>query len=284
VSYTAQVVFCVTIKDKSDHPNESSNPNFSSDFFTISFSYAEHIRLIAPRLAEMKGFGNYFHELLVTSLENDGHTVELISEHMPQKRVVYSLENDLIDIFWLIESAKRNKKHTPVNVGLTEGLIGQRVLLIRKNDQSLFDGITTLEQFRQLNLTAGLGQGWYDSDVWKLNNLAYKEQDGPWNIIYKMLKPGRDYDYFPRGMSEIVFESRQHPDLKTEDNLILKYDRNFKFYLSNKASHYQQAIEQALLESQKSGLIGELISKHMSDGFNKLNYNKRIIIELDTPH
>ena len=63
------------------------------------------------------------------------------------------------------------------------------------------------------------------------NNLGYQEQDGNWQAIFKKIPRDREFNYFSRGVIEIISESKQYPELAIEQNLALIYDRDFRFYL-----------------------------------------------------
>lgn len=187
----------------------------------------------------------------------------------------------------MIETRERNEKYIPIKVGLTNGLIGKRVLFIKKDNQDAFDNVKNLDDFRKLNLVAGMGESWYDVKVWKENNLNYKTQSGNWKVIFKMISKGVRYDYFPRGINEILVEAKNYPYLGIEKNLVFIYDRDYIFYLSKEGKNagikYKDIIEKSLLKAKKSGLLEKLIQKYWKDDFEKLNYDERIKLHLKTP-
>jgi hypothetical protein len=131
-----------------------------------------------------------------------------------------------------------------------------------------------------------MGKKWFDKDVWISNNLNYREYSGNWRSIYSLITTKDNY-YFPRGMNEIVEESKSYPNLAIEKNLVLIYDRDFIFYLSKKDKlagyRYKELIENALKRSQKSGLIERLVRKYWERNYKELNYDKRVKIYLKTP-
>lgn len=249
----------------------------------VSISCAENIPLNISIVDDSPKLHIFFHELLETALKEDGHTPVLFTAVLPHLRIKSYLDEGKISIHWMVESAERNKKYTPVEVGLTNGLIGQRILLIKKGDQYLYDGVNTLADFRDLNLVGGMGQQWFDVKVWKANQLRYKEHSGNWKSIFEMIPSRRVYDYFPRGLNEIVVEARQYPDLAIEKRLVLVYDRDFRFYLSKTGAVYKDEIEHALKMAKVSGLIERLVGKHWGNDLKTLNYDKRTVIHLKTP-
>ncbi len=145
----------------------------------------------------------------------------------------------------------------------------------------------SLENFRNLNFAGRMGTKWFDSKVWKANNLQYIEQPGKWNTIFRMISVMNRHCYFPRGLSEIVNEAKQYPDLAIEERLVLIYDRDFRFYLSkvavNAGAIDKRIIASALKKAKDTGLIDRLVRKYWANDFKTLNYDQRIKIYLTTP-
>ncbi|MCP4161510.1 MAG: hypothetical protein GY760_15670 [Deltaproteobacteria bacterium] len=131
-----------------------------------------------------------------------------------------------------------------------------------------------------------MGKSWFNVNVWKFNKLSYKEIEGNWKKIYKMITT-KDNIYFSRGMNEMVSESKDYSDLLIEEKLVLIYDRDFLFYLSKKDKNagfkYKNIIEKALNKSKKSGLIRKLVRKYWRSNYKILNYDKRVKLSLKTP-
>lgn len=253
----------------------------------ISTACSEVISLHIPIVDDSPELHLFFHELLGSAIKEVGHIPDLISEKLPQLRIKHYLANGKISIYWSIENSEANRKYIPIKIGLTGGLIGKRVLLIKKGDQHFYDGVKNLEDFKKLNLVAGMGQGWFDINIWKKHGLKYKESSGNWKSIFKMIPLGRDYNYISRGINEITAEAKQYPELKIETKLVFIYDLDFRFYLSksgiNAGAKYKDIIELALKNAEKSGLIGRLVKKYWFDDFKNLHYDKRIKIHLEVP-
>ncbi len=229
----------------------------------------------------------YFHELLTTALKEAGHTPTLVVSALPQARIRRSMDVGELSIYWMVASRERDQTYIPVETGLTNGLIGKRILFIKADTQMLYDKVDSLDVFRKLQLVGGMGSGWFDVEVWKANDLEYREHSGNWETIFKMVAIGRDYDYFSRGMNEILSEARQYPELAIEQNLVLIYDRDFRFYLSKQGPHagvkYKAEIRQAMEQARESGLIDRLVRKYWSADFETLNYDQRLKLYLKTP-
>ena len=227
----------------------------------------------------------YYVELTQKALEAAGYEVVIeTTDNLPQERAIQMLESDRISIIWLVQSAERDELYTPVKVGLTNSLIGHRVLLVPQGSEEAYANVATVDDFRAMGTVGAFGQNWFDARVWDENNLEYVGIEGDWNVIYAMLeRQDRGIDYFSRGFIEIRTDAGAHPELAIENNLMLIYDRDFRFYLSEGASKHQQVLEEALQQAQESGLLDELIRKYWADDFDELNFDGRVQIRLETP-
>jgi len=145
------------------------------------------IRLNIPMVSDSPKQHHFYHELLTTAIKEIGHTPILEVHNLPQLRIKRYLDSGTISIYWMLETAERNQRYLPIKVDLTNGLIGNRILLIKRGDQTVYDDVKNLEDFRGLGLVAGMGLGWFDAKVWHTNDLNYKEHEGNWASIFKML-------------------------------------------------------------------------------------------------
>ncbi len=254
----------------------------------IPITYAEQVRLSIPMVTDTPKQHLFYHELLSLAIKEIGHTPIFTVSDIPQLRIRQYLDSGEISIYWMLETPERNQRYIPVEVDITNGLIGQRVLLIKNGDQGLYDQVKNLEDFRNLGLVGGMGAGWFDALVWQTNDLQYREHTGNWTSIFRMTAKGRKFDYFARGVNEITLEHNQHTGLQIESKLLFIYDRDFRFYLSktgvNSGSKYEAIISLALKTAKESGLIKRLVDKYWSKDIESLNSDKRIKIHLSIPN
>ena len=244
---------------------------------------AERIKLKLAILPD--GKHRYYHELLDIALKNAGHNpfIERVGG-LTQEQIDQSLANNRLTLHWFLQTKARDERFVPVTVGLTNGLIGQRILFISKDQQNMYTNIASLEEFRKLGKSAALGRIWFDVDVWKHNRLKVTTQDGDWRAIYAKVAAGEPgFDYFPRGCIEVIDEALQHPELDIERRLLLVYERDFYFYLSKENEKYQSILESALKSFKASGAMDNLIKKHWAGALNILDYEERVRITLETP-
>ncbi|MDC5707345.1 hypothetical protein OPW41_21230 [Vibrio europaeus] len=260
---------------------------FLSLFLLIVASqcFAKH-SITLTLASQMDGGHHFYHELLFEALTRDGYDVKIMvpSEHIPQKRVIRMVESGQLSLTWLLATPERDSKYLAIDVPLTNGLIGKRVMLIPPQLQTRLNHINTLQDLKDSNLVAGLGVNWFDVDVWKANELKVYEEDGEWRTLYNKLTPDGDVNYFPRGMNEIGAEAAQNEHLAIEQRLLLVYDRDFKFYLSPSMVKYQPAIQHALDKAKASGLIDQLVRKHWGESFQQIKPDQRVVIKLELPN
>ncbi|WP_421780796.1 hypothetical protein [Kiloniella litopenaei] len=237
-----------------------------------------------------EGTSQYYHELLTSALALNGHSLKVINKgDLPQKRLVIMFEKGDLDIIWLLKSKERNEKYININVDLTNGMMGQRVLFIPPYAINEYAHIKTIEDFRKSQKVGVFGANWFDEQVWKENNLPYRIIDGDWGSIYNRLlhiKPemtDRLFHYFSRSVTEIVQEAKHHPQLAIEPHLLFKYDRDFHFYILKENEHLKPILEQALSKAKETGLIDKLIKKHFAEQLKSLNLENRVLLQLTTP-
>lgn len=251
----------------------------------IQYSSAATLHLTVPRMTESPQTSAYYLELLQQAVAAQGHSISLEILDIPQQRAVHWLEHNKIDLIWLISSQQRNGKYASIPINLTNGLIGKRVFFIRPEDQHRFSTIKTLTDLRNSQLTAAMGRSWFDAEVWQLNKLRFREDSGEWRDIFRILPYANrsPYDYFPRGANEIITEAQQHPKLAIERNLLLVYDRDFRFYFSERGQPHIKLLAKALKHAQQSGLLDKLMRKHWHSQLEQLKLEQRTTIYLQTP-
>lgn len=231
----------------------------------------------------------YMEELVIKSLQAQGHQVHIHPiKNIPTQRVMKMLASGQLSLYWRGYSPELDAQFTPVKIGLTQGLKGHRVLFIPKGHQHHYDSVQSLADFQALGKTAGFGKNWTDTIIWRHNKLRAKEIDGNWApALYRMTaKANRGIDYFSRGIIEMALEQKNHPQLDVEQKLMLVYDQDFIFYLSNDYRHLQPLLYNALKAAQDSGLMQKLLRKHFLAVYDPegLNFEGRKKLYLQMPY
>lgn len=230
------------------------------------------------------GRADYFIRLLEESLKLIGqpYNIQYVKD-IPARRMWWMLGKGDINLFYGVQSKEKDtSKHlVPVRNALTNGLIGQRVFLIRRADTEAFAQVRSVGDLKRTGLIAGLGAGWYDTKVLKAADIPVYEHAAPWGTIYAMVAAGnRRVDYLPRGVTEVLAEARSHPELAVEQHLLLAYQADFRFYLDASAARYRPVLERALKEADATGLKARLIEETFGADIKALKLNRRLRLQL----
>ena len=246
-------------------------------------SVGTEIELIMPAKADRGHI--FYRELLREALSAAGYEPRIhLTQPVPPPRAVLMLDRGEASIHPMFATPERDARYTPVRVDLTEGLIAKRILLVPKGQAIRFAKVRTLADFRASGAVGAFGSGWYDTEIWRANDLGAMVIEGDWSSIYGMLSHGgRGFDYFSRGLTEISTDERLHPELDVEQNLLFTYEGDFRFYLSASASRYRDVIEDSLKKAVASGLLHKLIVKHFSGDLDKYRLASRTVLKLTSP-
>ena len=162
------------------------------------------------------------------------------------------------------------------------GFMGYRILLIREEDQPLYQRIDTLEQLRKLPM--GFGKGW-EGHVYRYNGFSVAE---PLNMtmLLKMLA-GKRYAFVPLSVIEIddhyEIDGTQVDALVPEKNLLLYMPLPVYFYVSPTQPLLAARLNLGLKKLKESGQMGVIFKQHFGDRLKRLNLPKRTMIELSNP-
>ena len=265
-----------------------SVPAFGEAGTAASASAPAFVSGVAPlelRIAVLSdGHATYFIRLLEESLKliHQPYHVRYVKD-IPARRMWTMLDNGEINLFYGMRTKDKdsNAQILPVRNRLTNGLIGQRVLLTRRADTDVFAHVQTVDDLKRTRLIAGFGAGWGDVKVWKAAGLPLYEHAAPWSTIYAMVAVGtRHVDYLPRGVIEVLDEARGHPELVVEQHLLIEYPGDFGFYLASSAASYRPIIERALREAESTGLKARLIDEEFGADIKALGLKRRVHLHL----
>lgn len=228
----------------------------------------------------------YMVELLETALEAQGHSANITIVDLPPLRFDHLISAGDGGYVAFKNSRRDVPNAIRIDVPLTDGLIGHRVVFLNPENREMFADVQTLADLRATGAAGGFGEGWFDGRIWDANGLENVAVSGEWRNIYGMLAAGnRGIDYFSRGILEMAAEAEDHPDLAVDPYLLLVYPGDFAFFLSAGLEQQAGIIEDALEAAVASGERDRLLREHFPQVYDPevLNMEGRQRIELVLP-
>jgi len=231
----------------------------------------------------------YFVKLLELALEKTA--TQLNTTHlkatpstMKQGRAIHELaQGRTIDIVWTVTSITREKKLLPIRIPLLKGLLGHRVLIIRKEDKNKFAAVNNIKDLQRF--AAGQGHDWPDTKILRANQFTVSTTSS-YDGLFEMLEAQR-FDFFPRGINEAwqELETQENPGLIVEDHILLYYPSPIYFFVNNNNQMLANRIEEGLKRSIEDGSFNQLFySYHVHKKmFQAGNIKQRQMILLHNP-
>lgn len=231
-------------------------------------------------------FGRYVVRLLSEALQRArlGYTLQpLPAQRLIQGRLELELAQPegRADLMWAMASRQRETQVTAVRVPLDRGLIGWRVLVVRRDELSRWPRTLSREQL-QLRI-AGQGLHWPDVDILRSNGLRV-ETGLDAQTLYAMLRKGR-IDYFPRSVLEVTDELTQlaASDLTLVPGLLLRYPAVSYVYLGTGAEALAGPLTEALRALAAEGRQRALFDECFGAQLAALQLPQRRVISLGNP-
>jgi ABC-type amino acid transport substrate-binding protein len=201
-------------------------------------------------------------------------------------RYTYQLiknDNDAPNIVWLPASKELDQKLRPIPIPILKGLLGIRVLLIKQEDQDRFYAIKSKEDLKAL--TAGQGATWSDVEILRANGFTV-ETGFDYQGLFNMLEYRR-FDFFPRGVNEVLREFNTLPsnltDIAIEKSIVLQYPYPVYFYVNKNNEKLAKRVEKGLNIMLKDGSLDEILNDLYQNSISALNIPNRKVISLDNP-
>ena len=234
--------------------------------------------------ASVDARNDYFLQVLDLALEKAGEPYRLqpAPVAMTQARAMRQLRHGrTVDVMWTMTTADREAALRPIRIPLQNGLIGTRLLLIRRADRERFRSIRSADALRRL--TAGQGHDWPDTRILSHNGFDVLESSS-YAGLFGMLKEHR-IDYFPRSMLEIWSEADQYAadGFVIEDGLALTYPAAVYFFVHPSNTRLAERIERGLRRAQADGSFEALFERHFGDFVQRARLGERVRLKLDNP-
>lgn len=178
-----------------------------------------HITMPDPQLA-------YVRRVVELALSRAGSRLEIraVDLDMAQGRTLIELAagHSPIDVMWTMTDNQREASGLlPVRIPIDRGLLGWRLLLVRRKELAQWRRVRSLKDLAPL--VAGQGHDWPDTAILRANGLQVGTSSG-YEALFRMLAAGR-IDYFPRSILEVDAElaTGRYPELAIAPELMLHY-------------------------------------------------------------
>lgn len=213
----------------------------------------------------------------------ESYDVQQTVPNTSEERMVSMLLDNQLDVVWYATTNELEEKLQPIRIPIYRGLLGYRVLMIKKGTQNKFNGIKTLSDLQRVSL--GQGHFWADTNVLTANGLNVVRVLKYEGLFYML--DGDRFDAFPRGAHEPWSEMQRYPALAldVEQNLLLSYTNPFYFFVNKTNSQLASNIERGLRLAMEDGSFDQYFFNDptVKDVMTKANLPGRTIIQLDNP-
>ncbi len=190
-----------------------------------------------------------------------------------------------INVFARATAPDLEQQFLPVRLPIDRGLLGYRVLLVRRADLPQYAAVHSIADLQRFR--AGLGKDWIDVAILSaagLNIVKGSTYDG----LFSMLDAGR-FDYLSRSADEAVreYEERRFdlPSLAVEPTLLLYYPQPLYFFLRRDIEGEQLAkrIEAGMEIMLHDGSLNALLAYYKGDALRRLEMSKRRVLAIPNP-
>ncbi|WP_281561357.1 transporter substrate-binding domain-containing protein [Thalassomonas sp. RHCl1] len=209
---------------------------------------------------------------------------EVLNSSDPRK--LQFMVDGTVDVNCVGYNQERAPKFNWVEPGITMGLLGYRILLIREGTQPKFTQVKALADLN-LGLRGGFVSTWADMHVLKHNKVKTVTANN-YRSLLAMLKAGR-FEYISRGINEIWAEIAA--DQKAEQNAVLAAENSLAFFYpadhfiatAKTNSQLAKQLKYGMAKALADGSLKQLFLKAMEDVLLKAQVKKRRVFHLDSP-
>ncbi|MBA5688967.1 substrate-binding periplasmic protein [Rugamonas apoptosis] len=255
--------------------------------FTLACSSIRAEDLYVPRFNEREPWTPYIVELLTGALARaPGATPDQwhwVETRMTQDRAMALLRTGKeLDVYWSMTSAPREQGVLTVRIPLMKGLLGSRLMIIRKDAIDKFSQINTLDDLKQ-HIAIGQGLDWPDTAIIHAAGL-HVVTSSSYETLFQMLRAKR-FDGIALGVNEIDDElAKQHdPDLVIEQHIALSYPAPVFFFISPRNPALAERIEKGLQLMLKDGSFNALFDKRWRKAQLVNQMKNRRVFQLPNP-
>lgn len=222
-------------------------------------------------------------ELLKLVLSNSGTSRPLKEFRIEaeQDRVLKLLREGVVDVFWSGASNFRNEEFTAIRYPIFKGLLGYRLILLKKSNVHLLKNVKALEQLRAF--TVGQGGDWPDRRIFSENGFVIQTTTS-YEGLFNMLSKHR-FDLFPRSVVEVwqELDNFSYYDIALDPYLLLRYQYAMFYYVRNTDEQLAEDLEKGFSTVIKNGQFDQLFNQYHNKFIEKADLYNRWLIEISNP-
>jgi len=202
--------------------------------------------------------------LAMEKSNNSNFQLTFTDKFASQGRGMRLLNQGTLDLIAAGPTKDREALYHPIRIPLYMGLLGYRVLVIRKDRYQEFAEIRTPEQLKKLVACQAIH--WPDSDILEANEYRVMRVL-KLESMFTMVINGR-CDYFPRAITEGYSEVKAFSDMADSDELmvfddiILKYKFPFYFFTGKENKKIANMMTLGLTKAVTDGSLLKLMENH----------------------
>lgn len=222
--------------------------------------------------------------VLRLALEKAGVDAHIVPSGVPmeQARAMRALASGrLIDVMWTVSTPERERLLRPVRVPIDRGLIGWRVLAVRRDAVARFAAVREIGDLAPL--VGAQGHDWPDLAILQANGL-HTLASPSYASLFELLERGR-IDYVARGAGEAVPEIAERPDrdLVVEPRLVLHYPSALYFFVRPGNETLAEHLDRGLRRAIEDGSLGALFEQAYGADLARLDLASRHRLDLVNP-
>jgi len=269
--------------------------------WTICFACCALLLALAARAEPMR----YAYDYVGRPDHNDNFVYALVAEalnrtaaewgpydlqtvpEVPRNRQIRDLESGGGRITFAVLGPAHDigRRLRPILIPVDKGLVGYRLLLVRRTDQPRFGAVREERDLKRFSF--GQNFIWDDVEIMRANGLTV-ETGEDFDGLFQMLNRSR-FDAFPRGIGEIGREfaeySPQYPGLEIEKDLLIHYPLPIYFWFSRSPAGEKLAdrLEEGLRSMIADGVYDFIFWKYNRTALQGLGLARRRVLNLDNP-
>lgn len=189
------------------------------------------------------------------------------------------------DIFGTVAGNQKlaNEQKILIPLPLMKGILGYRILIVRKADAQKFAAIKSADELKKLRM--GIPATWADAGLFRHNGYPVVEK-GSFDDLFQRLE-NNEFDYVTFGANEVtgVFTERatKSGKLIIEPSLLVYYPFPLVFYVNPQQPALADRVTEGVKTIRTNGELDKIFNRYYGDVLGQLNLATRTRITLENP-